>query len=94
MPESSSGRALLAVLAVPAALVVAVLASDDGALLPQSWSGEFYVVKGLTALAAVLLVLFHMARTWPFVGSTAQRLRYLSVPVGVRVAGGVGGAVG
>lgn len=31
----------------------------------------------LTALTAVLLVLFHMARTWQFVGSTAQRLRYL-----------------
>lgn len=77
MPESRAGRVLLVAVAVPAALGLALLAASEGSLLPRAWAGEFYVVKGTTALVAVLLVLWHMSRTWASVTSTAQRLRYL-----------------
>lgn len=78
MPETPSGRSLLLVaLAFPAGLGLTVLATGDGPLLPQSWTDEFYVAKGLIGLVAAVLVVVHMSHTWGFVDSTAQRLRYL-----------------
>lgn len=78
MPETKTGRnLLLGFIAIPGAVGCTYLATSEGPLLPSAWSTEFYVAKGLTALVASLLVLWHMSTTWPHVGTLGQRLRYL-----------------
>lgn len=78
MPQTRTSRnLLLGFLAFPGLLGCTYLATSEGPLLPASWSTEFYIVKGVTALAATLMVLAHMTTTWRFVGTLGQRLRYL-----------------
>ena len=52
-----------------------------GAVLwfPQDWSHEFYILKGVVALAATVLLIFHMSRTWSTIATWAQRLRYFAL---------------
>lgn len=46
---------------------------------PQWLSHEFYVVKGLLALAATVGIVWHMHRTWSEVATRGRRLRYYSL---------------
>ena len=39
----------------------------------------FYILKGCVALAATLLLLFHMQKVWTYVTKLGQRLRYLTL---------------
>lgn len=39
----------------------------------------FYVIKGLLALSATCLLLWHMSRTWDRINTWGQRLRYFSL---------------
>lgn len=75
MPRTRWGRdGLLVVLAL---VGLGLLAHDHAEWFPQRWAHEFYVVKAVAGLVAVVTTVTHMARTWPRVGTTAQRLRYL-----------------
>lgn len=53
------------------------------AVVPWPWlqdhAHEFYVIKGLLALLATVLVVWHMADTWGTVVHWSQRLRYLAL---------------
>lgn len=75
MPRTRAGRDGLLGLVV--LLGLGILAQDNAAWFPQSWGPEFYAVKGLVGIVAVLVLLVHMSLTWPRVGTFAQRLRYL-----------------
>jgi hypothetical protein len=57
-------------------------------VLPQPWAHAFYVVKGLTAVAAVVLAGVHMADTWANIPTLAQRLRYFFLLLTVVVIAG------
>lgn len=59
------------------------LASYDGVILDQKWAREFFVVKGLVAVAAVVLTCVHMMTAWHQVPTWGQRLRYLFLLVTV-----------
>lgn len=47
--------------------------------IPQDWAEQFYIIKGLGALIATLLLIAHMSRTWHNVQTWGQRLRYLTL---------------
>lgn len=40
---------------------------------------QFYVIKGLLALTATLMLIYHMSRTWADIATRSQRLRYLTL---------------
>lgn len=82
MRHTREGLFALVVLAA-----LAWLASTDAAWFPQSWSGEFYVAKGLVGVGAVVLLLVHMSQVWPRIGTRAQRARYLLLLGFVTVVG-------
>jgi hypothetical protein len=87
MPETRWGRdALLLLLAVPTFVAVGVLARS-GQWFPQQYAHQFFVAKGLVGLLAVVLLVWHMARTWPTTLSTGQRLRYLALLIGATATG-------
>ena len=44
---------------------------------PQQYAALFYVTKGVLALVATLLYLFHMDRAWSTLRSRGQRWRYI-----------------
>jgi len=46
---------------------------------PQEYADTFYVVKGIGALLATCLLVWHMQRTWHAVQGWGQRLRYLTL---------------
>lgn len=46
---------------------------------PQEYADTFYILKGVGALVATLLLIIHMQRTWSTIGSWGQRLRYLTL---------------
>jgi hypothetical protein len=75
MPRTSWGRGIL--LGLVALLGLGVLANSQADWFPRSWDAEFYAVKGLLGIVAVLVMLVHMSRAWPHIGTLAQRLRYL-----------------
>lgn len=82
MPQSKWGRdLLLALLAIPSVVAAGALSSDDASWFPQDRAHDFYVVKGLLATLAVILILVHMASTWRHITNTGQRLRYLALLV-------------
>lgn len=56
-----------------------LLGGQSGAVVSQQYAHGFYVVKGLTAVVAVVLILWHMSRAWPSVRTSGQRLRYLAL---------------
>lgn len=39
----------------------------------------FYVAKGVAALVATILLVWHMSRTWDSISTWGQRLRYYSL---------------
>lgn len=45
----------------------------------QDHAHGFFMVKGLLALVATILVVWHMATTWEHVEHWSQRLRYLAL---------------
>lgn len=80
MPETRLGRHLVFTVFLLLGLVATgVLGSTSGSILPQRYAHTFYVVKGLVAVVAVALSLFHMSRTWSSIVSAGQRLRYLAL---------------
>lgn len=59
-------------------------------MIPWPWLQEhahgFYVVKGLLALVATVLVVVHMSATWGGVVRWGQRLRYFTLAAFVFLA--------
>lgn len=80
MPESRLGRDLLLALIVLLAVAgTGVLGGSSAGWFPQGQAHTFYVVKGLAGVIAVVLILTHMARAWPTVTTSGQRLRYIAL---------------
>jgi hypothetical protein len=80
MPETRWGRDLLLTLIVLLGVAgTGLLGGSDGGWFPQRYAHDFYVAKGLTAVVAVVLILWHMSRAWPTVTTSGQRLRYLAL---------------
>lgn len=46
---------------------------------PQEYAEEFYILKGLVALVAVVLFLIHMQAVWGDRMTWGRRLRYLAL---------------
>lgn len=49
---------------------------------PQNYAHDFYVAKGIIGVIAVILLLWHMSRSWDRFdpeGGIGQRLRYLTL---------------
>lgn len=60
--------------------VAQALNGDPGvSWFPQDHAHFFYVLKGVLAIIATVLLLLHMVRGWERIVSWAQRLRYLSL---------------
>jgi hypothetical protein len=49
------------------------------AWVPDSWIEPIIMIKGLIALASVLLLLWHMTQAWCCVRTFGQKLRYLTL---------------
>lgn len=49
------------------------------AWFPQDYAHLFYVAKGFLALVATVMLIVHMTRTWDYVTTLGQRMRYLTL---------------
>lgn len=57
--------------------LLAWLAQSDAGWFPQEYAPDFYVVKALCGLAAVIVLVVHINQTWSRIATRAQRFRYL-----------------
>lgn len=46
---------------------------------PQDYAAHFYVIKGVLATTATVMVVAHMLHTWPDVSTWGRRLRYFAL---------------
>lgn len=46
---------------------------------PQDYAGTYYTIKGFVALAATLLVIFHMSTAWAEAMTLGRQLRYIAL---------------
>jgi hypothetical protein len=80
MPNSRSGRtALLGLCVLFGMLATGFLGGSGASFFPDQYSHAFYVTKGIVGVVAVILILIHMSRAWPNVGTSGQRLRYIAL---------------
>lgn len=80
MPRSRLARdGLLALILLLGVAGTGLLGQGGAGWFPQEYAHEFYVVKGLVAAVAVVLIIVHMSRAWPTVVTSGQRLRYIAL---------------
>lgn len=75
MPATKPGRDVL--LGAIGLVSLGLLARDSADWFPQQYAPQFYAVKGLVGILAVLIMIVHMSQAWPRIGTSAQRFRYL-----------------
>lgn len=61
------------------ATIMATIWASDGLPWLQDVSKEFYLVQGLVALSATLMLLWHMNVAWDTIRDLDQQLRYITL---------------
>ena len=79
MPRTRTARNLLLLIVVTLGITSTGLLGGSGQWFPQEHAHSFYVVKGLVAVTATVLLIAHMSMTWHRVTTAGQRLRYIAL---------------